>query len=62
MNERNSDMKTRKPEKFHVQHANTDKLQNFALVYMQNLVKENERTNIKVIAVLTQIDNYVNLL
>ena len=39
-----SGMKTRKMEKYHVQHANTDRLQNFALIYMQNLLNENEKT------------------
>ena len=44
LNNKTSDMKTRKQEKFYVQHANTDRLQNFALIYMQNLLNENERT------------------
>ena len=44
LNNKTSDMKTRKQEIFYVQHANTDRLQNFALIYMQNLLNENERT------------------
>ena len=36
-------MDTRRQEKFKVQHANTSRLRNFAQIYMQNLLNENEK-------------------
>ena len=35
-------MKTRKIEKYEVQHANTERLRNSAIIYMQNLLNKNE--------------------
>ena len=37
------DMNTRKTEKFEVQSANTDRLKNFSLIYMQKLLNEKEQ-------------------
>ena len=42
LNEKTHIMNTRKTEKCQVQHANTDRLQNFAQIYMQNLLNEHE--------------------
>ena len=36
-------METRNPEKYRVQKANTERLKRSALVYMQNLLNEQER-------------------
>jgi hypothetical protein len=33
---------TRNPEKYLVQHANTERLRKSAIIYMQNLLNENE--------------------
>ena len=35
-------METRKPEKYQVQHANTQRLNKSAVIYMQRLLNENE--------------------
>jgi hypothetical protein len=35
-------METRNPEKFQVNHANTERLKKSAIIYMQNLLNENE--------------------
>ena len=35
-------METRRPEKYQVQHANTERLKKSAVIYMQNLLNENE--------------------
>ena len=35
-------METRNPEKYLVQHANTERLRKSAIIYMQNLLNENE--------------------
>ena len=42
LNEKTHQMDTRKMEKFKVQHAHTDRLKNFALIHMQNLLNEQE--------------------
>jgi hypothetical protein len=42
LNNKLHSMETRKGEKFKVQKANTDRLKNFALIYMQNLLNEQE--------------------
>ena len=44
LNEKIHGMETRNMNKFKVQHANTDRLKNFAQIYMQNLLNEHERT------------------
>ena len=36
-------METRKGEKFQVQKANTDRLKKCAIIYMQNLLNEQEK-------------------
>ena len=38
------DMGTRNEEKFKVQHAKTSRLKNFAQIYMQNMLNENEKS------------------
>ena len=40
LNNKSQNIGTRKPEKFKVQHALTDKLKDSALIYMQNLLNE----------------------
>ena len=45
LNEKSHDMKTRNDGKYKVQFANTDRLKNFAVIYMQNLLNENEKKN-----------------
>ena len=41
-NKKEYQMETRKPEKYLVQHANTERLKKAAIIYMQNLLNENE--------------------
>ena len=41
-NKKLHEMKTRKTEKFKVQHANTERLKKSSVIYMQNLLNENE--------------------
>lgn len=41
-NNRKHTMNTRKAEKFKVQHANTERLKNSALIFMQNLLNKHE--------------------
>ena len=41
LNEKRHNMDTRKTEKYQVNHAHTDRLKKFALIYMQNLLNEN---------------------
>ena len=41
-NKKEHKMETRKPEKYLVQHANTERLKKSAIIYMQNLLNENE--------------------
>ena len=41
-NERIHHMQTRNPEKYVVQHANTERLKKSAVIYMQNLLNKNE--------------------
>ena len=43
LNSKAHTMNTRTEEKYVVQHANTDKLKNSAIIYMQNMLNENER-------------------
>ena len=43
--EKQHNMNTRKREKFEVQYANTDRLKDFALIYMQNLLNEQEENS-----------------
>ena len=42
LNSKLHNMETRKAEKFKVQKANTDRLKFFAIIYMQNLLNEQE--------------------
>ena len=42
VNEKAHTMKSRKPEKFKVFHANTSRFQNSSIIYMQKLLNENE--------------------
>ena len=42
LNDKTHQMGTRKPEKYKVQHANTDRLKDSALIFMQNLLNEHE--------------------
>ena len=42
LNTKNHNMETRETEKYHVQFANTTRLQNSAIIYMQRLLNENE--------------------
>ena len=42
LNTKNHTMETRETEKYHVQFANTTRLQNSAIIYMQRLLNENE--------------------
>ena len=42
VNEKTHKMGTRRPEKFKVQHANTDRLKNSSIIYMQNLLNKHE--------------------
>ena len=46
LNEKNHGMETRNMDKFRVEHANTDRLKNFAQIYMQNLLNQHEKTKI----------------
>ena len=45
LNEKKHNMDTRKTEKYIVNHAHTDRLKNFALIYMQNLLNEQEENS-----------------
>ena len=36
-------METRNPDKYQVQYANTERLKKSAVIYMQNLLNENEK-------------------
>ena len=42
LNEKTNDMDTRNPGKYKVQHAFTDRLKDSPLIFMQNLLNENE--------------------
>ena len=42
LNNKTHTMNTRNTDKFHVQHANTSRLQNSSIVYMQKILNENE--------------------
>ena len=42
LNENLHSMKQRVQNKFTVQHANTERLKNYSIIYMQNLLNENE--------------------
>ena len=44
LNNKNHEMQTRETEKYHVQFANTARLQNSSIIYMQRLLNENEDT------------------
>ena len=44
LNYKEHDMGTRNEEKFKVQHAKTSRLKNFAQIYMQNMLNENEKS------------------
>ena len=39
-NKKTHNMLTRKPDKYIVQHANTKRLQNSSIIYMQHLLNE----------------------
>ena len=41
-NKKEHQMETRNPEKYFVQHANTERLKKSAIIFMQNLLNENE--------------------
>ena len=43
MNKKQHDMETRQEEKFNVQFANTNRLKNSPIIYMQKLLNENEK-------------------
>ena len=45
LNEKRHNMDTRKTEKYKVNHAHTDRLKNFSLIYMQNLLNEQEENS-----------------
>ena len=45
LNDKQHNMNTRKREKFQVQYANTDRLKDFALIHMQNLLNEQEENS-----------------
>ena len=45
LNEKRHDMETRNEDKFKVQFANTTRLKNSPIVYMQKLLNENEKIN-----------------
>ena len=49
-NEKLHDMKTRKSEKFFVNHANTSRLMNSPIIYMQRLLNEQWKVNEKSLA------------
>ena len=42
LKEKHHNMDTRKNEKYKVQYANTERLKKFAIIYMQNLLNEQE--------------------
>ena len=42
LNSKSHKMETRNNEKFMVQHANTNRLKDSAVIYMQNLLNKNE--------------------
>ena len=42
LKEKTHTMHTRKTEKYEVMKANTDRLKDFALIYMQNLLNKHE--------------------
>ena len=42
INEKTHQMKPRVKQKFKVNHANTARLKKFSIIYMQNLLNENE--------------------
>ena len=44
LNTKSHQMETRTNAKFKVQHAKTSRLKNSAVIYMQNLLNENEQT------------------
>ena len=41
-NDKTGHLATRQAEKFKVQHANTDRLRNSSLIFMQNMLNKNE--------------------
>ena len=41
-NENHTQMNTRFKEKFKVEHANTERLKNSSIIYMQNLLNKHE--------------------
>ena len=43
LNRKKHDMSTRNPEKYQVQHAKNERLKKSAVIYMQNLLNENEK-------------------
>ena len=45
LNKKQHDMETRMEEKYQVQFANTTRLKNSPIIYMQKLLNENEKTN-----------------
>ena len=42
LKDKNHNMETRNADKYKVQHANTERLKKFSLIYMQNLLNEHE--------------------
>ena len=45
LNKNTHTMNNRNTEKFHVQHANTGRLKDSSIIYMQHLLNENEDSN-----------------
>ena len=43
INKKMHTMETRKQEKYKVEHANTERLRKSAIIYMQNLLNQNEQ-------------------
>ena len=44
LNNKNHNMNTRNTDKYQVQHANTGRLKDSSIIYMQNLLNEHEET------------------
>ena len=42
LKDKHHDMQTRQPEKYVVQHANTERLKKSSIIYMQNLLNIHE--------------------
>ena len=44
LNDKKHQMNTRNAQKFKVEHANTGRFKTSAIIYMQNLLNENEKS------------------